>query len=238
MVRDKPLTTGRFLFIWGVQLPVTAIVVSILLLWVGPKEPYGPWVCYLSAPYDSGIGILRVEAYATRAVWTRAVVEIHAEDSRTRDCARAEVDLISAKVSTAYPFIWGGYDPNPPSLVYAEPRPLNQGEVLAWFGFVGADVDGLDIQDLASELASIIEGIPQHGLLNLTPTHFEYTNRSAGTRMPAVWFMKSLLIFWLVVWLAGFVCFFVIKRRRTRAAEVTSEPMFDDPDISPDDVNQ
>jgi len=224
-MRDRPSFFWFYLvFAWMSVFPVLAIIVSVGLMWHGPKEAHGPAVCYLNPSQDDTYSIIRVEAYISpEGGWTHATLDISATESSPT--ASAEVDLTLMNVISAYPYTWGSDEINNPPPAYAQPQPLADAEVLTWLGHAGADISKATVQDGAAELATIIRTIPQHSLENLTPTHYEYTLRASVIYLPAIWFVKALVTFWFVVWILGFLLIWRIHRKYRLIYFGTSEPV-------------
>ena len=199
----------KFLLFWIFVYPIFALGVSIALIWFGPKEAYGPAACYLNPKYHEEYSTIRMLVHITPAgVWTRAEVQI----SGTHTDAYAEINLVTKEVNTASTAMFGNSYAKPPA-AYAHPVPLTQAEALTWLGHAGADMTNQKVQDDASELMMILNGIPHHGLAGLTPTYYDYILRASEYYLPAIWFVKSLMVTWLAIWIVGIIAYWRIDRR-------------------------
>jgi hypothetical protein len=157
-----------------------------------------------------------MEAHDTGpGVWTHVYVRIMADTSD----AYAEVDLNKMQVVTASPESFGNSYQSPPP-AYSGPVPLTDAEVLSWFGFAGIDTTKQSTIDEAAELASIIATIPSHGMTSIPTSHLTCVERAAPIYGPEHWLIKTVVGFWLMVWVLGFVVHIVVWRRRGRAAPV------------------
>ena len=215
MAKNKPVLSPLALTLtWTVVVPLFAILSSAVVLKNGPQVMWSPAVVIVYPFSVHTDYMIRLEAQGTGpGVWTQAYVWVEADTSD----AYAEVDLKKMQVVTASPAIFGNsYQTPPPS--YASPQPLTDAEVLSWFGFAGIDTTKQSTIDESAELASIIAAIPSHGMTSLPTSRLTCVERAAPIYGPAGWLVQTLIGFWLIVWLLGFVVHIVLWRRSGRTA--------------------
>lgn len=213
MAQNKPVLSPLALTLtWAVAVPLFAILSSAVVLKNGPQTMWSPALVYLYPPSWHTDYVIQMEAHGTGpGVWTHVYVRIMADTSD----AYAKVDLNKMQVMTASPASFGNsYQAPPPA--YPSPVPLTDAEVLSWFGFAGIDTTKQSTIDESAELASIIATIPSHGMTSIPTSHLTCVERAAPIYGPEHWLIKTVVGFWLIVWVLGFVVHIVLWLRSGR----------------------
>ncbi len=194
----------EFSILWTLFLLLLALPMSIVILMYGPKTMVPtPWLTLI--PNSSG-------QYQEVTIYTHHPPPLSEVDVTFRGLDAPNsinpgpyVDIrVQLPAMTYHAGYFSGVTSPPPGNGPLN-VPLNSVAVLDLLECVGANKTHQDVKDEADELLTIIRASTTQGVAGYMPMHFTANITNSGYEVPAMWFLVSLLIFWILVWVAGMV---------------------------------
>lgn len=215
-----------FGILWTVLLPLPALIAIGLMIAYGPQHAYTIHSLNLAPtpPAGSQLSNVGIEQAWGGSPWSmgpdpsRITMNASANAS-AGSYVHAEIDLTSFTFANTYGGNTSGNLTAP-----ASGTAVTDASVLALLGGTGASTTDPTVQAHASDVVKVLQSLRTQGLgthasaLPPTPT-FTVQNNSWQNDQPATWWVVSVLAFWLLFWIAGFVIFTLVRRAQHRAWE-------------------
>ena len=183
---------AMFVLLWSMLLLMPSFVVSGVLVGVGPKTQYRTETDTIVPAKSQQYREVILSVSGTRP-FDEMNVTITGNNNQS---ATATIDLSAMQ--------YGG-------------KQLDRAAILDWMLQVGANPADAAVIDEADELLKIISSVPATGVQrNYGSNIFNYTiSRSFTLDVPKIWFAILVISSWVVIWTAGLLLYFRIRKRRS-----------------------
>eukprot|EP00752_Nemacystus_decipiens_P015798 g14108.t1 len=115
------------------------------------------------------------------------------------------------------------------------PKPFDRAVLEQWIASTGGDLKNADVQQQIDQVYNNIQQAQSAGIVNANWSTFSVNSQNTwADSHPAGWFMVLQPVFWVMVYVAGIVLYFLLKRRYDKTmAQLRDEALATDPYASP-----